>query len=137
MSDKVGKKGVLLARRDNSAFIRQVYKEAVEMTFARYKKHLLHFMFVLGSVAPLSIGLFLIASLYMSSLCSLTRSHSFANFVNNYNKRYDSTAEYFKRKSIFERNHLLIESHNRANKNWKLRMNTFGDLYRLVSLQFF
>ena len=70
----------------------------------------------------------LLASLYMSSLCSLTRSHSFANFVNNYNKRYDSTAEYFKRKSIFERNHLLIESHNRANRNWKLRMNTFGDL---------
>jgi hypothetical protein len=35
VSDKVGKKGVLLARRDNSAFIRQVYKEAVEMTFAR------------------------------------------------------------------------------------------------------
>ena len=27
-----------------------------------YKKHLLHFMFVLGSVAPLSIGLFLIAN---------------------------------------------------------------------------
>ena len=27
-----------------------------------YKKHLLHFMFVLGIVAPLSIGLFLIAN---------------------------------------------------------------------------
>ena len=27
-----------------------------------YKKHILHFMFVLGSVAPLSIGLFLIAN---------------------------------------------------------------------------
>lgn len=27
-----------------------------------YKKHLLHFIFVLGSVAPLSIGLFLIAN---------------------------------------------------------------------------
>ncbi len=35
VSTKIGKKGVLLARRDNSAFIRQVYAEVVDMAFNR------------------------------------------------------------------------------------------------------
>ena len=34
VSTKIGKKGVLLARRDNSPFIRQIYEDVVEMIFA-------------------------------------------------------------------------------------------------------
>jgi DNA polymerase elongation subunit (family B) len=46
VSEKVGKKGVLLARRDNSSFIRLVYEEVVEMIFDKREwdevmKHLL------------------------------------------------------------------------------------------------
>lgn len=35
VSPKIGKKGVLLARRDNSAFIRNIYEEVVTMIFER------------------------------------------------------------------------------------------------------
>jgi len=35
VAEKIGKKGVLLARRDNSAFIRMIYEEVVEMIFKK------------------------------------------------------------------------------------------------------
>lgn len=38
LSDKIGKKGVLLARRDNSAFIRNIYAEIIMMIFNRATK---------------------------------------------------------------------------------------------------
>ena len=38
LSDKVGKKGVLLARRDNSVFIRKVYAEIIMMIFNKATK---------------------------------------------------------------------------------------------------
>lgn len=38
ISKKVGKKGVLLARRDNSPFIRNIYEKVIEMIFDRYDK---------------------------------------------------------------------------------------------------
>ena len=37
VAEKIGKKGVLLARRDNSAFIRMIYEEVVNMIFERCK----------------------------------------------------------------------------------------------------
>jgi len=36
--DRVGKKGVLLARRDNSKFVRDIYEETVKMAFDKKKK---------------------------------------------------------------------------------------------------
>lgn len=37
VNQKIGKKGVLLARRDNSLFIRNIYEETVEMIFQKIK----------------------------------------------------------------------------------------------------
>ena len=42
--------------------INDVLRKCNDNKMEDYKKHLLHFMFMLGSVAPLSIGLFLIAN---------------------------------------------------------------------------
>ena len=44
ISEKIGKKGVLLARRDNSSFIRMIYEEVVEKIFKRcpWKEVMIH-----------------------------------------------------------------------------------------------
>lgn len=39
VSSKVGKKGVLLARRDNAKFTRDVYEKVIEMIFNKAEKH--------------------------------------------------------------------------------------------------
>ena len=67
-------------------------------------------------------------SLFLTSNIGNTKSHRFADFVTTYEKRYSTTHEYFKRKQIFKNNLHKINTHNSQNHNWKMRMNSFGDM---------
>ncbi len=61
-------------------------------------------------------------------LLSQVNGIHFVDFMTKYNRKYDSTREYFTRKQIFNENLQRINAHNLANKPWKLEMNQFGDL---------
>jgi DNA polymerase elongation subunit (family B) len=54
-NNKIGKKGVLLARRDNSQFIRDVYEKTVDMIFSKKSKNDVLF-FVLDEINRLCSG---------------------------------------------------------------------------------
>jgi cathepsin L len=49
-------------------------------------------------------------------------------FINKYDKNYSSISEYRYRYSIFKKNYLMINAHNKLDNSFILKMNKFGDL---------
>src|SRR5690349_3852273 len=54
--------------------------------------------------------------------------HHFIQFVRKYNKTYNTPNERQLRFDIFRKNMDLIESHNKKESSFKLKMNSLGDL---------
>merc|ERR1712007_295827 len=56
-----------------------------------------------------------------------TQTH-FNEFIQKYNKKYESTEHYHERLTIFAENLEMIEKHNSEGHSWKMAVNHFADL---------
>ena len=74
-----------------------------------------------------AIILGLVVASYATNLRTRTK---FNDFVEKYDKKYESPAHYHERLSIFSENLEMIEQHNREEHSWKMAVNHFADLSR-------